>query len=234
MNRLKFKKVLEFYDKIIRTSNEERNRLMKDFKKSIQQFHDTDFHTHQETYEALARTHSPHTLVITCGDSRINVESLLQAGPGEVFQIRNIANIVPAYDDPDPLPSIQAGLDFTVTSLQVEDIILLGHINCGGCNTCLNPPANIDDMPHLKHWVARLNPVKESIAYQLAEIDDPVAQSDLMEKTNIIAQYEHLLTHPVVANRVAEGKLRVHGWHFHTDEGFVEAYDPETETFVRI
>lgn len=207
---------------------------MKDFKKAIDLFHESTYQDKKDIYKSLARTHSPHTLVITCGDSRINVESLLQADPGEVFQIRNIANIVPEFTDPDPVLSLQAGLDFTVTALKVDDIIILGHINCGGCNTCINPPENIDDMPHLKQWVSKLNPVKESIADQLAVLEDPVAKSDLMEKTNIMAQYAHLMTYPIVADRVAAGTLKVHGWHFHTDEGYVEAYDPETKTFSKI
>ena len=207
---------------------------MRDFKLAVDHFHETAYKDKQDIYEALARTHSPHTLVITCGDSRINVESLLQAGPGEVFQIRNIANIVPEYNDPDPVLSLQAGLDFTVTSLKVNNIILLGHINCGGCNTCLNPPENFDEMPYLKEWNGKLNPVKESIEDQLAELDDPVAKSDLMEKTNIITQYNHLMEYPIIADRVAAGNLKVEGWHFHTDEGFVEVYQPETKTFKRL
>ena len=207
---------------------------MKDFKKAVDQFHETAYKDKQVIYESLARTHSPHTLVITCGDSRINVESLLQADPGEVFQIRNIANIVPEYNDPNPILSLQAGLDFTVTALKVENIIILGHINCGGCSTCLNPPANFDEMPYLKKWLSQLNPVKEAIADQLEMLDDPVAKSDLMEKANIITQYNHLMDYPIIAERVAAGTLKVSGWHFHTDEGYVEVYQPETKTFTRL
>lgn len=204
---------------------------MKDFKKSVSLFRETDFVDNQETYEALARTHSPHTLVITCGDSRINVESLLQAGPGEIFQIRNIANIVSDYKDEDPIRSLQAGLDFTVIALQVENIILLGHSNCGGCNTCLNPPENFDEMPYLKSWLSQLNPVKALIEDQLATIDDPVEASDLMEKTNIKEQFKHLMSYPMIAERVANGQLNVQGWHFHTDKAMIEVLDPATETF---
>ncbi|AMB98554.1 hypothetical protein AWM75_00455 [Aerococcus urinaehominis] len=205
---------------------------MTSLEDKLKQFQAGSYQKNAQLYHQLADHQAPHSLMITCADSRIDVEALLDAKPGEIFQVRSIANIVPAIDQVGLPSSVMAAVDFALNQLEVDHIIICGHSNCGGCAACLGPKENLATMPYLEKWINLLEPVKAGIQASLDQASDASQASLLLEEANVKAQFNHLMSYPMVADRVASGQLSVHGWHYDINSGQVRVYDQEKNQFV--
>lgn len=170
---------------------------------------------HQDLFEQLALGQRPDALFITCADSRIDPCLLTQTKPGELFICRVIGNIVPPY--PDAIGGVSATIEYAVGVLQVPEVIICGHTDCGVMKGALNPEA-LAEYPNVTHWL------------QYAKVDS----QDLLTLTghNVVAQLQNLRSHPSVAARLKEGDLALHGWVYHIGDGAVTSYDEETERFL--
>lgn len=123
---------------------------MKTLEKRLKQFQEVDFKFHEELFHDLIEKQETHTLFIGCSDSRVNAELLFQALPGELFQLRNIANIVPHQNNSDRQSSTLSVIEYAVKVLKVATIIICGHSNCGGCRALLSDAPGAD-VPHTLH-----------------------------------------------------------------------------------
>lgn len=170
---------------------------------------------HQDLFEQLALGQRPDALFITCADSRIDPCLLTQTKPGELFICRVIGNIVPPY--PDAIGGVSATIEYAVGVLQVPEVIICGHTDCGVMKGALNPEA-LAEYPNVTHWL------------QYAKVDS----QDLLTLTghNVVAQLQNLRSHPSVAARLKEGDLALHGWVYHIGDGAVTAYDEQTDRFL--
>ncbi len=194
----------------------------------VRRFQSEIYPTNRERYERAARTpQEPHTLFITCSDSRIDPELLTQSGPGDIFVTRNIGNLVPAYGE--MLGGVSAVIEYAVLALNVSQIVICGHTDCGAMKGLLHRE-KLTAMPTVDRWLnnattalsivrARNTPVGEG-----AELDHLIAE-------NVLLQLNHLRTHPSVAGRMAQGKLNVYGWVYDIGKGQVKIYDPESNSF---
>jgi carbonic anhydrase len=189
------------------------------------------FPAQRSVYESVASLgQNPHTLFISCADSRVDPELLTQAGPGELFVTRNIGNIVPAYGE--MLGGVSAVIEFAVSALGVHHIVVCGHADCGAIKGLQNPKS-VDGMPTVRRWLRNA-----AAALSVVEACEPDAPPDVfMERlieANVLLQLDHLRTHPSVAGQLARGSLAVHGWVYDIGTGIVRMHDRALGRFESI
>ena len=197
----------------------------------VHRFHHDIFQENRERYETAAREpQKPHTLVITCADSRIDPGALTQSGPGDIFVTRNIGNLVPAYGE--MLGGVSAVIEYSVMHLQVSQIVICGHSDCGAMKGLLNRNS-LETMPTVDRWLNNADAALSIARARNPGVKDAGLLPKLIEE-NVLLQLNHLRTHPSVAGKVAEGKLALYGWVYEIGEGLVKEYEPEQKQFVSI
>ena len=183
-----------------------------------QRFRDNRWPQERAEYEALAAGQKPHTLVVACSDSRADPALIFDAAPGELFVVRNVANLVPPYQPDGQLHGVSAALEFGVKVLGVSRIVVMGHAFCGGVNAMLNgAPDNCRDF--VAPWVAQAAPVVRLVCESF-----PAEETErLAEETVVRLSIENLRTFPWIAEREAAGKLTLTGLHFGIADGVLRA-----------
>jgi carbonic anhydrase len=170
-------------------------------------------------YEALAaHGQSPHTLVVACSDSRADPALIFDAAPGQLFVVRNVANLVPPYQPDGRLHGVSAALEFGVKVLNVSRIVVMGHAHCGGVNAMLHgAPDNCQDF--VAPWVAQATPAVRRVA----ETVEPDQVERAAEEAVVRLSLENLRTFPWIAEREAAGDLTLTGLHFGIADGILRA-----------
>jgi carbonic anhydrase len=175
----------------------------------------------REHYESLSEGQAPRICVISCCDSRVDPMSIFDAQPGDLFVIRNVANLVPPYSTDDGLHGTSTAIEFAVRALNVDTILVLGHARCGGVAAAIGagPPG---DSAFLKQWISLLNDAK----LRAGDHD-----ADALEHASIKVSLERLMTFPFVAEAVRAKRLRLAGARFSIFDGRLELLDPTTGEF---
>lgn len=195
-------------------------------------FRKKHFEHARELYQSLARgVQVPTALMLTCCDSRVVPNLILQADPGELFVVRNIANIVPPFDGALVNRSVGAAIEYAVHVLRVRHLVICGHTQCGGLKALIDgPEALAAETPTLAGWLRDAVALRE----RLAAIAPGRAPDDLLRQLvfeNVVVQLEHLLTYPVVAKALEEDRLEIHGWVYDLEDGRLRVYHPEANEF---
>lgn len=196
----------------------------------VVKFRKNDFEAHKDLFVNLKEKQNPHTLFITCCDSRIDPNRITGTLPGEMFIIRNIANLVPPYRVTSEYVATTSAIEYAVLALGVDNIIVCGHSNCGGCAASLNPTEKLNQLPNTKKWLELTNPVTKLILSD-TEIADDAAREWMMEQANIIEQLKHLMTYPFIREKVSEGKLALDGWYYIIETGEIFIYNKDASEF---
>ncbi len=171
-----------------------------------------------------AEGQSPNTLFIGCSDSRVLPNLLTDSGPGEIFMVRNVGNFVPPFEDDSGHHGVSAAIEFGVVTLQVTDIVVCGHSDCGAIRAMYQDSATLT--PHVRAWLELGRPAMTAV------IQDEREKLTQTEKLSIIVQLERLLSFPMVRERVEQGLLTLHGWYFDVASGEVLVLDFASGTFV--
>lgn len=166
----------------------------------------------------------PRALVIACSDSRADPATIFNAGPGELFVVRNVAAVVPPYETDTSHHGTSAAIAFAVLSLNVSDILVMGHAQCGGVAAALDHSI-ADGVPFLKSWIDLLEP-----AVQAVNAHDHTA----LERETVKLSLTRLLEFPFIAERVRSGALKLHGARFGIADGKLEILDSKTGKFMPI
>ncbi|MDF2676792.1 MAG: carbonic anhydrase [Bacillota bacterium] len=203
---------------------------MENLIKGILNFREGDFDAHKELFKELKEEQKPHTLFISCSDSRVDPNMITGSLPGELFIIRNIANIVPPFRDTHDYVATTSAIEYAVLSLNVENIIVCGHSNCGGCAACLKPVEFLDELPHTKKWLELSHPVRDRVLRDISE-NEYEKREWLMEQANVVEQLKHLLSYPYIRERVKNGKMKISGWHYIIETGEIFIYDKDKGEF---
>lgn len=205
-----------------------------DFVAGFERFQERYFSGDSELFTRLRQGQSPSALVISCCDSRADPGMLLGAGPGDIFVVRNVANLVPPYKDGAQMPGIRADIEFAVKGLNVTQIIILGHSGCGGIRALMDGEGiTANNYEFIGTWVSIARRVRERVLRELA--DRPEAEQVRACEHGAIAQtLENLMTFPWIRERVERGVLELHGWYFDIDAGDLLAYSNEKKTFVSL
>ncbi len=181
--------------------------------------------------ELVSSGQSPKALFIGCSDSRVIPDLMVQADPGDLFVLRNVGNFVPPYEPDADFHATASGIEYAVSVLKVQEIIICGHTHCGACHALFQ---TIEDpsLIHTKKWLELGESAKTSAILSLG-INAP--KEDLLrltEKLSVIKQIENILTYPVVKKRFEEGNLHIHGWYYHIETGKIEYYNADSYEFL--
>lgn len=177
-------------------------------------------------YEELARGQKPEHLVIACSNSRSDPATIFSARPGEMFVIRNVANIVPPYEEGGGYHGTSAALAFAVLVLKVRTILVMGHAQCGGVGAALDP-SGIAKLPFLTEWIDLLTPAIDRCAHSHD-------RQNAVEKECVKLSLERLMTFPFIAERVKAGVLALEGARFEIADGKLDRLDKATGEFVPV
>lgn len=179
-------------------------------------FRDGYYAEHRDRFEALAtRGQSPRAMVIACCDSRAEPQLIFDARPGEMFVVRNVANLVPPYAPSADYHGTSAALEFAVRGLKVEHVIVMGHAGCGGIEALLSGSA--EDGDFIAPWMGIAHPARERALAVCGH--DTAAARPFCEREAIKVSLANLMTFPWIAERVKDGALEVHGWYFDLANG---------------
>lgn len=177
----------------------------------------------RRVFESLARNgQAPESLVVTCVDSRVDPAMIFSAGPGEMLTVRNVANLVPPYAPDSAYHGTSAALEFGVRVVAVRHLIVLGHGQCGGVKSLLED-APADDHEFVSHWMSIARPARDrAMRYGTA-----VERQLQCEYEVVKVSLGNLMTFPWIAERVAEGKLALHGAWFGIGSGELRILQPD-------
>ncbi len=184
----------------------------------------------QSRYRELSvHGQSPETMVIGCCDSRVSPEVIFDAGPGELFVVRNIANLVPVYQPDENAHGVSAALEFAVNVLHVKHIVVLGHAQCGGIRAFVDKAAPLSPGDFIGKWMAMFIKPGEVVEQRSHEsMQDFVTR---IEKAAVFRSLENLQTFPFVRARVESGELQLHGAYFGVAEGSLFVLDKQSKEF---
>ena len=204
---------------------------MQDLLDGVVRFQREVYPAKRELFARLAAKQTPIALFITCADSRIVPDMLMQCEPGDLFICRNAGNIVPSYGG-SALGGVSATIEYAVVALNIEHIVVLGHSDCGAMKGILHPE-NVSHMPAVAQWLRQGDIARLMVEENYPDLDEDGKLRAIIEE-NVIAQVEHLRSHPSVATRLARNKISVHGWVYNIENGTLWAFDAEQGCFVPI
>ncbi len=198
--------------------------------KGLVEFKTKDFEDHKDLFQDLSKMQKPHTLFLTCSDSRIDPNLITKSLPGELFIIRNVANLVPPFRVTSEFLATTSAIEYAVLVLKVQTIIICGHSNCGGCGSIYLSDEELKDIPNTKKWLELITPIKKQVLNQIPK-GDTQAREWLTEQMNVVEQLKHLLTYPYIREKVEKGELQILGWYYIIETGEVFNYDQDLGYF---
>lgn len=200
----------------------------------FRRFRSTTFEQNRSVYEALAQRQSPKVLLIGCSDSRVDPAIIFDAQPGEMFVLRNVANLIPPYEPDDGHHGTSAAVEFAVRGLEVEHIIVLGHARCGGVRALVEGKAT-EDFDFVKGWMRIARSARDrAMALTLSSGQPVEAALRMCERETVAISLANLMTFPWIRERVEQGSLMLHGWFYDMDGGRLSHLDPITNTFKEV
>ena len=201
---------------------------MEKLVKGIHSFREGYFASHRQLFEQLATSgQNPETLFITCSDSRVVPNLITNAAPGELFIIRNVGNVVPRTDLPG---GTAAAIQYAIEVLNVENVIICGHTQCGAMQAILNPD-RLEKLTYVKRWLAQTDRVRQVIEERYAHLGAEARVTAAVQE-NVLTQLENLREYPFIAERLESNRLRLSGWVFDISKGNIWDYDPEASEFL--
>ena len=192
----------------------------------VKRFREEIYPQQRELFEKLAFEQKPRAMFITCADSRIIPELITQSSPGDLFVTRNVGNVVPPYGQ--MLGGVSTAIEFAVVALGVQHIIICGHSDCGAMKAVLDP-APLQRMPTVKAWLRHAEVARHVVEENCGCANEHTL--GILTEENVVAQLDHLRTHPSVAARLASGQLFIHGWVYNIGSSEIRAYDAQTGEF---
>ncbi|MEZ0496096.1 carbonic anhydrase [Sphingomonas sp. IW22] len=184
-----------------------------------------------DLYSHLAtKGQSPKVLMISCSDSRVVPEQIMQAKPGDLFICRNAGNIVPPFAQTNG--GVTSTVEYAVAALGVTDVIVCGHSGCGAMGALMNPDS-LKGLPNVETWLKHSHAARSVVEHSYQDLDgDAAIRAASLE--NVVVQISHLRTHPSVAARIAKGDITLHGWFVDIHTGNILALDGATGRFRAI
>ncbi len=199
------------------------------FAAGFQRFQQHWYCSEHNIYDDLKEGQHPLALVIACSDSRVDPVLLTDSNPGDLFVIRNVANLVPPYSPDRKLHGVSAAVEYAVRHLKLKDIIVMGHANCGGIHALLEKPQEGDEF--IGVWMQIIKRAKEVVDTFFPDASEEEKLREY-EQWGIRVSLENLLTFPWIREAVENGEMNLHGWYFDLNNGALYRYDDDSDTFV--
>lgn len=201
-----------------------------------EEFQQSYFKEHEKKFLELSKNgQHPKILYISCSDSRVIPGLITKSAPGDLFVVRNVGNLVAPYSPDEDFHSTASSIEYAVSVLGIENIIVCGHTQCGAIEAIFNKDKLLKpELVHTRKWLSLAETPKAQAIMALGS-DAPKEQLlRLTEKLSVIAQLENLLTYPTVKNGVKEGRITIHGWIYDIKTGEICYYNPEISQFEPI
>lgn len=208
---------------------------MKKLIRGIVEFRKKLHPEYRDTFRKLALEQKPDALFIACSDSRVAANVFASTDPGDLFVIRNVGNMIPkcGYEgiSMSDLSEI-AAIEFAIQNLQVKNIIVCGHSECGAINSLHSGREQVQ-APHLREWLGHADGTKLMTEQDLAR-DETLAPHNRLSQLNVLLQMKHLMSYSLITNAVRDGKLQIHGWWFDIAKANVYAFEEADKKFILI
>ena len=198
--------------------------------RGVAKFQTEVFPAQREMFQRLRRSQDPLGLFLTCADSRVNPNLVTQTEPGEIFIERNPGNMVPPYVE--FIGGVTAGVEYAMLVLKVPVLVVCGHTDCGVMKALLHPE-QVEGMPGVQHWMSHGFGARDRMLNQFARASEDVQVTHLAE-FNVLAQIEHLKSHPSVQSRLLRGDIEIRGWLYDIGDGSISEFNPATGEFERM
>jgi carbonic anhydrase len=199
----------------------------------VHKFRTEEFGHYRRLFRKLSQQgQNPHTLFITCSDSRVLAELITHSQPGDLFVVKNVGNIVPPSNVRGDTNSTAAAIEFAVENLRVNDIVICGHSQCGAISALLDKKPVSASTPHLRDWLNLAAPVLETVKKDYAHLPGTIERETAAAEENVLFGLDNLHSYSCVQERLMDGTLRLHGWFFKIATAELFAFDPETRQFL--
>ena len=197
------------------------------FQESYHKAHEKEF------LDLVENGQHPKALYIGCSDSRVLPNLITKSAPGDLFVVRNVGNFVAPYRPDEDFHSTASAIEYAISVLKVENIIVCGHTHCGAICAIYDNEGKMDspDLVHTKKWLTLGENAKKQALLALGNRADKDMLLRLTEKLSVISQIENLLTYPSVKSKVEAGEINIHGWMYDIESGEIEYYDAESSQF---
>lgn len=190
-----------------------------------QRFRTGAYQEQKERFDALAEGQNPPVMIISCCDSRVDPATVFDTVPGQVFALRNVANLVPPFDAAGGLHGASAAIEFGVLGLEVRHIVVLGHARCGGIKAALSG-AHLEGGGFVDAWMTIIGEARSKVL-----LERPADPLGTLEREAIKVSLKNLRTFPYVAEREHDARLKLHGALFGIESGELLVLDEVTGTF---
>ncbi|MDX2481545.1 MAG: carbonic anhydrase [Desulfuromusa sp.] len=194
------------------------------FLTGIETFQQQHFGENSELANTLVDGQKPQALLIGCCDSRVDPALLMDCSLGDLFILRNIANLVPPYLKNDDYHGVSSSLEYAVCYLEVSDIIVLGHSKCGGIGALMASANGTEAGEFIGKWVNIAASARDKVLQEMAD-DSPEKQARACEREAVLISLNNLMTFPWVKERVSKGQLSLHGWYYNIETGQLKYYN---------
>lgn len=209
---------------------------MPDVKKLVEGFHkfkDQYFKQDTELFEQLNAGQDPRTLIIGCSDSRVDPALLTQAKPGDIFVIRNVANLVPPYEKGGGYHGVSSAIEFAVNHLQIESIVVMGHEKCGGIKALMTGSHDNRSDSFIGSWVRIAAEAKKEVLEECPH--EPLdTQVSLCAKKAVLISLENLMSFPFIIERMKNKSIKLYGWFFDLENGRLLEFDYNKKIFKEV
>ncbi|WP_033916299.1 carbonic anhydrase [Campylobacter sputorum] len=195
----------------------------------VNEFMENGYLEHKDLFVSLSSMQTPHTLFIGCSDSRVVPSLITSSKPGELFVVRNIANIVPPYRLSDEFLATTSAIEYAINVFDLKDIVICGHSNCGGCEALYYDKSKLEKIPNVRKWLEILSPIKHAVLEVYG--NNASKRSWVTERLNIINSIDNILTFPTLKEKFESGKINIHGWHYIIETGEIFEYDFNSKQF---
>jgi carbonic anhydrase len=188
------------------------------------------FPARRDQFHLLAEGQQPETLFVTCADSRIVPDLILQSQPGDLFICRNAGNVIPRAGE--PAGGVSATIEYAVQVLRVRHLIVCGHSDCGVIRALMNP-GNLAGLDSVKDWLQHVEPAWAYVD-EVERNAGELTRHTALTHANVLVQLDNLRTHEYIQRALAEKRLRIHGWYYDILSGRIERYEEGAGRFVNL
>ena len=188
---------------------------------------------HDSLYRNLSENQSPRTMIIACADSRVDPAAIFSAGPGDLFVVRNVANLIPPCESGGTYHGTSAALEFAVTGLQVQHIVIMGHAFCGGIKACLDEAESRPVGQFIGPWVGIASAARDAVLSRQRSADAKTRQREL-ELESIKHSITRLKEYPFVAEAIQGRGMEIHGAWFSIADGELFWLDQRNDRFTSV
>ncbi len=206
-----------------------------DLRDRFHRFKFRHFAPNQEHYEELAREgQHPEIMIVSCCDSRVDPETIFSAMPGELFIVRNVANLVPPFETTGKYHGVSAALEFAALTLRVKHILVLAHSGCGGVKACINQDAiRQTEAQFIINWMSLLDGSRDRLLPHHPDKHSKELQA-AMEQETVRTSLDNLRTFPCIQELERRGRLTLHGAYFDIETGRLTALNAATDEFTDV